>query len=146
MVKVAEAQLQVQEAFLREAQIRQYYRELRELAEKTAEFHEKIPDYIVLRWANKEIDAALEAKAAEIVVYKFLEGLRQTGVQIDFQKLKFLGIPNSGGSFAKAVMKALQETLKIKLPSENLMTLRKFQPGDEIPDKDKQDESFLTVP
>ena len=56
MVKVAEAQLQVQEAFLREAQIRQYYRELRELAEKTAEFHEKIPDYIVLRWANKEID------------------------------------------------------------------------------------------
>ncbi len=146
MVSVKAEQLQVQEAFLREVQIRRYYRELRELAEETAEFHEKIPDYIVLRWANKEIDAALEAKAAEIVVYKFLEGLRQTGVQIDFQKLKFLGIENSGVSFAKAVMKALQEAVKIEIPQDNFLTVHKLKPGEEIPPQSKEKGLIITAP
>ena len=136
----------IQKELLREMQIKKMYAGLKNRAENTAEFDKEKPDYIVLQWANKEIDPVAEAQAAEIVVYKFLEGLKQSGVQIDFQKLIFLGIPNSGGSFANAVKKALQKALNIELPPENLMTLHKFQPGDVFPEKEKQDESYLTVP
>ena len=82
------------------------WRNLRQRALQSAELDSKIPNYVVLRWANKKdfIDSEAEAQAAEILAHKFKD------TNLDY----ILAIANSGLPIGQAVHKRFPNTTFIE--------------------------------